>query len=196
MSKLLSEEVMVLVYQKVAECIKKLNAHYKVEFELPDIRFDLHNEIGGLAYPDLQILRFNLILLLENREHYLANVVPHEVAHLFVPFVFGDVWPRPSGHGSHWHEVMGVLGVPANMYHTYDTSSLDLKHPKIKGPPIPKAVQIEKKIQSLLNGVAQLDDLSRARFMLLLEKLPPPPPKKLTLEQALARQKRNKKSEE
>ena len=125
--KLLTSDLRKKVEDKILECFKIAEKKYKTQFEMPEVRYDIKSWTGGLAYHQRWLLRFNLILLIENEKHYIENVVPHEVAHLINRRV-NKVPPRKKRlmpHGKEWKDVMALLNVPADVKHTYDCSSIE-----------------------------------------------------------------------
>jgi predicted SprT family Zn-dependent metalloprotease len=125
--KLLTPELREKVENKVAECFKIAAEHYGQDFEMPEIRYNIKSWTGGLAYHQRWLVRFNLILLVENEQHYLDNVVPHEIAHLINRTVNKPApgKKRLMPHGKEWKDVMKLLGVQASVTHTYDCSSIE-----------------------------------------------------------------------
>lgn len=130
--KLLTPELKKKVESKMRECIKKAEKHYGIKLEFPEIRYDIKSWTGGLAYRNRNLVRYNLILLVENEKHYIENVVPHETAHMIVnecfrsgKFKLADGKKRHMPHGKEWKEVMGVLKVTPSVRHTYDCSSIE-----------------------------------------------------------------------
>jgi len=119
------EQLFELV-QRTEACTRKLLARAERRFErqMPkaEIRFDLRGRSAGLVLfaprrpPEI---RYNLQLLAENEEEFLARTVPHEVAHLVVRELFGSE-TRP--HGREWKAVMGVFGADPSRCHDYDVS--------------------------------------------------------------------------
>lgn len=136
--KLLTPELKSKVEACMRECFAVAEKHYGVKFEFPEIRYDIKSWTGGLAYRDRNLVRYNLILLVENEEHYLKSTVPHETAHMIVNALFraGKFKLAPNKrkwmpHGAEWKEVMGVLSTPPTVKHTYDVSSIE-KSPRAK----------------------------------------------------------------
>ncbi len=65
-------------------------------------------------------LRFNRVLMNENPKEYLENVVPHEVAHYIVSFMY----PKTQSHGREWKDMMTmVMDRPATTRHNMDTTN-------------------------------------------------------------------------
>lgn len=80
---------------------------------------DLKGETAGQALISKYQLRFNPILLQENRQHFLLHTVAHEVAHLLAHDIYG---PGIRAHGREWQSIMtGVFQLPADRCHRYDT---------------------------------------------------------------------------
>ena len=155
--KLLTPELKKKVEDKMRECYKLAQKKYKVEFPFPEVRYDIKNWTGGLAYRNRLLIRFNLILLVENEEHYLASTVPHEVAHMIVNHLFEkEIFKLPAGkkrrmpHGTQWKEVMGVLGVVPKVTHSYDCSSIEkAAKRKRKAGALDRVARIMKQIMRL-----------------------------------------------
>ena len=99
---------------------RKLLIRAERHFERPmpqtDIRFDLRGRSAGMVRfapgrpPEI---RYNLQLLAENEEKFLARTVPHEVAHLVVQQLFG---PAARPHGREWKAMMAVFGADPSPY--------------------------------------------------------------------------------
>lgn len=126
--KLLTPELIQKVKDQVQRHLEIAAAAYGPEFRQPSISFDLKNHTSGTSNFNRWALRFNLILLVENEEKFLATTVPHEVAHLVAHYVFGPIvskcGERMTSHGKEWREVMWLFNVPARVTHTYDVSSI------------------------------------------------------------------------
>lgn len=117
---LLSPELRRRVEGKVEDCIEIAENYWEQKFKMPEIRYDVKNSYGGIAHPSFNLIRFNLILLVEFTDQFLEDTVPHEFAHLVVPQVFkAPEGKRLMPHGREWIEVMRILGAPAKLTHTY-----------------------------------------------------------------------------
>lgn len=150
---LLSDELVTKVDVAAEAAYVKAEAHYNRTFKRPIIRFDIKNTNGGEAWIKKNLIRLNLILLVENEEHFLAQTVPHEVAHLVAHFVY-DAKPmngkKVRPHGKEWQEVMGVLGIPPNAKHKYDCTSIQPRFKDgDKAPPIPPLERAKKAFGNL-----------------------------------------------
>ena len=107
------------VQQRVIELYTLAERYFMKRFKRPYIRMDLKGETAGQALPAKHQLRFNPILLQENKVHYIQQTVAHEVAHLLAHDLFG---PRVRAHGKEWQSIMVVVfELPADRCHTYDT---------------------------------------------------------------------------
>lgn len=102
--------------QKIEELIGLANDHYKCNLRMPDVVDDLEGTVGGWALYKKWRIRLNWILLGENTKDFLAQTVPHEVAHLVAYKVFGE-----TGHGTGWKRVMRFFGIEPKRCHDYDT---------------------------------------------------------------------------
>ena len=84
------------------------------------VMFDLRGLKAGTAsrkYPEINL---NLVLMVENTDHFIEVTVTHEVAHIIVNRLYKR---RAKPHGREWKMVMMTLGIddPARC-HTYDTT--------------------------------------------------------------------------
>ncbi len=104
---------------RVIELYTKAEKFFNKQFQKPYIRLDLKGETAGQAWIEKRHLRFNPVLLKENREHFLKQTVAHEVAHLLAYDIYGS---RIRAHGQEWQSIMtDVFKLPANRCHSYDT---------------------------------------------------------------------------
>ncbi|MGE4534823.1 SprT-like domain-containing protein [Halomonas sp.] len=86
----------------------------------PRVWLDLRGQSAGQAHFGRGGLRFNPVLYAENREAFLAEVVPHEMAHWLVHHLADGRRARP--HGREWQTVMRRLfGLPPSTTHRFDT---------------------------------------------------------------------------
>jgi SprT protein len=85
-------------------------------FPEPKIKMDLTGKVAGTYSPKENIINFNLSLMLENKEDFLKETVPHEVAHLVTRIID----PLGSPHGAVWKAIMRLFGIPnPQLYHSY-----------------------------------------------------------------------------
>lgn len=107
------------IEQRIIELYCLCERFFLRRFRRPYIRLDLRGETAGQAWPDKPLLRFNPVLLKENRDHFLQQTVAHEVAHLIAYEQYGR---KIRAHGREWQSIMmGVFSLPADRCHTYDT---------------------------------------------------------------------------
>jgi len=110
--------------QKTHTLITRANRELGLSIPLPVIRFDLRGQTAGMVkYPrgGPALIRYNLKLLEQNREHFLAQTLPHEVAHVVAPAKFGR---RIRPHGPEWQSLMLYFGAKPKRCHNYDVSKL------------------------------------------------------------------------
>lgn len=85
----------------------------------PNIWFDLKGASAGQANMRRRGLRFNPVLLAENREAFFEEVIPHEMAHWLVFHLKNGSRMKP--HGREWQTVMRQLfGVSPRVTHRFD----------------------------------------------------------------------------
>ncbi|MFK0573607.1 SprT family zinc-dependent metalloprotease [Endozoicomonas sp.] len=105
--------------QRVIELYAQAEKRLNRRFQKPYIRLDLKGQTAGQAWIEKRQLRFNPVLLNENRDHFLKQTVAHEVAHLLAYELYG---PRIRAHGREWQSIMmAVFQLPADRCHSYDT---------------------------------------------------------------------------
>lgn len=86
----------------------------------PRVWLDLRGQCAGQAHFGRGGLRFNPVLLSENRRDFFVDVVPHEMAHWLVHHL--EEGPRLQPHGREWRTVMRQLfGLPGHVTHRFDT---------------------------------------------------------------------------
>ena len=162
---LLTKELREKVEKRVKECFDIAAKHYKHKFTtMPEIRFNLKSRTAGMAYHKEWMLRFNLILLVENEKDFFEDTIPHEVAHLVNRTVnkVPEGRKRLAAHGKEWKAVMtDCYNLPANVYHTYDCSSIEKFPRKKTGAKQPKYVQ-------LLKAFNRLDEDNKQEFLIAI----------------------------
>lgn len=120
----LENEVNPVIVARVKDCIALANDFYGQSFPLPTISFNQRGKIAGSAQLQKNHLKFNPVLLSENVQHFLDDVVPHEVSHLVVYQLYGRVRP----HGHEWQTTMKeVFGLVPKSTHSLDVSNVQGK---------------------------------------------------------------------
>lgn len=108
---------------QVEQCYLIAERRLKQQFSRPTILFNQRGKIAGSAMLQSNTLRFHPLIYQQNKQHFLAHVVPHEIAHLLVWQLHGKTRP----HGKEWQTLMTqVFEVPAYTTHRYDVSQLGL----------------------------------------------------------------------
>ena len=113
------------IEQRILELYQAAESFFQKSFKKPYIRLDLTGESAGQAWIEKHQLRFNKVLLHENREHFIKQTIAHEVAHLLAYELFG---PKIRAHGREWQGIMTkVFRLPADRCHSYDTGKSSRK---------------------------------------------------------------------
>lgn len=92
------------------------------------IRFTLSGTTAGkvrLSNGASPVINYNRLLLHEQSVHFLAQTIPHEVAHVVVWHRYGR---RARPHGAEWQRVVTLLGGQAQRCHSYPTQHLHRRH--------------------------------------------------------------------
>ncbi|WP_338401477.1 SprT family zinc-dependent metalloprotease [Neptunicella marina] len=112
------------IVDQVEHCYQQAERHLNKPFPRPVVGFNQRGKIAGSARLQLNELRFNRTLLKDNPEHFLTDVVPHEVSHLLVHQLYGRVKP----HGYEWQQMMRqVYGLHPQTRHQMDVSKVQGK---------------------------------------------------------------------
>lgn len=112
------------VIKQTRTCIQQAELALEGQFSCPEISFKLrgkaagqfryHKRYGKVFEPEL---RFNALLLEQNYLEFLAQVVPHEVAHFLAYTVFGT---GIKPHGKEWRLIMeGIFKCDARVTHEF-----------------------------------------------------------------------------
>jgi len=91
---------------------------------LPRVAFDLRGQAAGqfrVGAGGEPLIRYNRTLLARYPSEFLAQTVPHEVAHYLAHLRFGRT-VRP--HGAEWQEIMRGLGADPKRCHDFDVTGL------------------------------------------------------------------------
>ncbi|WP_392552082.1 SprT family zinc-dependent metalloprotease [Orbus wheelerorum] len=78
------------------------NQFFNQVFDEPELIYRKKGSIAGSALLQKWQIQLNLNMLLENKEQFINEVIPHELAHLIAYKKFGLVKP----HGKEWQGIM------------------------------------------------------------------------------------------
>lgn len=85
----------------------------------PKVWFDLRGASAGQAHLGRGGLRFNPVLLSDNRCAFFEDVIPHEMAHWLVFHLANG--PHLKPHGREWQRVMrDLFGLAPRVTHRFD----------------------------------------------------------------------------
>ena len=105
------------LHARVEACYQLAEAFFKQRFARPEVSFKLRGQKAGVAHLTENRLRFNPQLYAENREDFLRQTVPHEVAHMVAHQLFGL---GIQAHGKEWQLIMrGVFELAPQRCHSY-----------------------------------------------------------------------------
>ena len=113
-------ELIRQVEDKVLEIYLKAESLYRRNFDLPSINWNLRGIRAGVAHVRTNRIRLNPILLVENTEKFIAQTVPHEIAHLINRTLNG---PHVRPHGPEWKAIMRAFGLPPLRCHNYNVEN-------------------------------------------------------------------------
>jgi len=110
------------ITDKVNECLQIAEKFFNRPVPKPKVRFDLRGRVAGQAFYFKHWLRFNTVLFQENREDFLNQTVPHEVAHWIQDWLYGVGKTKP--HGREWKGIMKtVFGLSPERCHSYNVEN-------------------------------------------------------------------------
>ena len=105
------------INRRIHQLIATASQHYDTPFPPPVILMDLLGSDAGQALPEKNRVRFNPSLYRQNPEHFIHQIVAHELAHLVATRYYGH---RIKPHGKEWQAVMSLFQVPPDRCHQYD----------------------------------------------------------------------------
>jgi len=118
------------IEDKILETFIKAQGIYNMSFEIPKLEYNLTGFCAGQAWIDR--LRFNMELCKTNESDFIAQTVPHEVAHYISRIMFGSYG---MGHKKYWKDIMRALGCEPRRCHSYDCSTVVRKRRTVKRYP-------------------------------------------------------------
>ncbi|OAT34803.1 SprT family protein [Proteus myxofaciens ATCC 19692] len=112
------------IMRTLREKLQQANIYLNTNYPEPTLLYNQRGTIAGSAYYANWEIRINPTLLIENKQNFIDEVIPHELAHLLVNKHFGRVAP----HGKEWKWMMEtVLQVSAKRTHHFDISNVCAK---------------------------------------------------------------------
>lgn len=111
----------IQLHNNVISCLRTYlsiaNQYFNVSYDEPEILYRQKGSVAGSALLTSWQIQLNLNMLLENSEQFIAEVIPHELAHLIVYKNFGRVKP----HGNEWQALMEhVFKLDAKRTHNFN----------------------------------------------------------------------------
>lgn len=102
----------------LAECF------FDQHFPRPTYLFNQRGRSAGSAHLQKNLIKFNPVLYIQNKQVFMEQVVGHEVAHLIAYQLYGRVKP----HGKEWQQIMSeVFKLTPQTTHELDVSSVQGK---------------------------------------------------------------------
>ncbi|WP_432467222.1 SprT family zinc-dependent metalloprotease [Agarivorans sp. Z349TD_8] len=110
--------------QQVEACFQQAERFYQRAFTRPEIVLSARrSKVAGSANLIQWRLRFNQHFYQQQPQHFLAQTVPHEVAHLICHALYGRIKP----HGKEWQTLMQqVFHCSPTTTHRYSLETLEL----------------------------------------------------------------------
>ena len=108
--------------QSYVDMAREQYPHIKVS--MPTIKYSVRGQVAGKAYPTLNLVDFNAVLLTENLESFKTRTIPHELAHIIARQLGG------KGHDRIWKNIMIGFGCEASRCHNYDVSNAQVRNVK------------------------------------------------------------------
>jgi SprT protein len=102
-----------------------------------EIQYNVRGTVAGVAYRD-DLVRFNLMLLMEQSTNDIQTIAAHEFAHIATFRRWKERWATdsimseihcsaavdnaPTPHGREWRKMMILFGFPPRRCHHFDVS--------------------------------------------------------------------------
>jgi SprT protein len=117
---------------RISECAAIFKKSTGVDVPIPEIGYDQHGRIAGMAYGSRRI-DFNPDLFANNESHFVKQTVPHEFAHICADYFYVKTLKQSiSSHGVEWKNVMRLFKCKPDRCHSYDTSEVHQKRDMTK----------------------------------------------------------------
>lgn len=107
------------VSARIDDLIVIAERELRIVVERPNITYRIRGSSAGYAEYATRTIDLNMIYLRDNADAYIANSVPHELAHLIVQDIHGNV---PFQHGREWQALMQMFDAKVEITHRYDTA--------------------------------------------------------------------------
>jgi len=114
------KELRARVIERGRDLLARARAHWPAA-EIPDVQveFRVRGRAAGEACSRTAVANYNAELLEKYADDFIAEIVPHEIAHV----VAGRVFPgRIRPHGAEWRAVMALFGARASVTHCFETT--------------------------------------------------------------------------
>ncbi|MDM7860590.1 SprT family zinc-dependent metalloprotease [Alteromonas sp. ASW11-36] len=119
MSKFVPQPLQDALQARVIELIDLATTWAAKSIKPPTLGFRAAGRNGGSAHLHKNHINLNRLFLVENPQHYMEQVLPHEIAHIVVHQLYGRVKP----HGIEWQTVMQeVFKCPPQVTHHMQSS--------------------------------------------------------------------------
>src|SRR5712671_2184617 len=123
----IADNIVRRVEDKVIETYLLAQSLYGRVFDVPDIEWSLRGLTAGRAMFRGNRIRLNAIFLRDNTEDFIAQTIPHEIAHLLNNALHGF---RVKPHGPEWKSIMRALGLSPIRCHDYDVTKAAFRRQK------------------------------------------------------------------
>lgn len=111
----ISDSLKQAVHEQVEALCLIASEHLNQTIVPPSIGFRRSGGNAGTAHLQRNHVNLNPIYLSSNQDEFIAQVIPHEIAHIIVYQYFGKTKP----HGREWQAVMlNVFGRPPHVRHS------------------------------------------------------------------------------
>lgn len=123
-----TQQARLKIEERVEECLQIGEKFFDIKIERPEsIILKSNGTKGGHSnYRKLELM-FQIELFKNNVDHYLDDIIPHEVAHYVQRAYYGYYrgGTKVQPHGREWKYIMQtVFGLEPNRTHSMDTSSI------------------------------------------------------------------------
>jgi SprT protein len=118
-----NEELENIIIEEAKKWVEKANKAFRfVDFSTIELDFELEGTVAGRAGYDNRIkkgiLKINMDVFLNNKEEYINQTIPHEIAHIISDNHFGR--EKGDSHGDNWKRVMLYFGKNPKRCHNYE----------------------------------------------------------------------------